>query len=414
MTDNNISQLHKPEPIDLLQQVLKQGAQQLLAKAIETEVQLLLDANKSLMTNEGKAGLVRNGYLPERTIQTGLGDIDVKVPKVRDRTGRNIKFNSALVPPYLKRSQTMEEFLPWLYLRGISTGDFSESLKHLLGDQAKGLSAGTISRLKSTWEVDFTHWQQRDLSKKRYVYVWADGVYCNVRMDDKICLLVIIGSDEAGNKELIAVSDGYRESEASWSDVLLDLKQRGLQSDPKVAVGDGALGFWKAMAKCWPETKGQRCWVHKTANVLAKLPKAIQPKVKGLLHEIWLSETKAQANKTMNDCISRYNVKYPKATKCLEKDREALLTFYDFPAEHWGHLRTSNPIESVFATVRLRTTKSKHCGSRATTLAMVLKLMETAQKRWHRLRGYNLLTDVITGVKFSDGIKQQQQDKEAA
>jgi putative transposase len=414
MTDNNISQLHKPEPIDLLQQVLKQGAQQLLAKAIETEVQLLLDANKSLMTNEGKAGLVRNGYLPERTIQTGLGDIDVKVPKVRDRTGRNIKFNSALVPPYLKRSQTMEEFLPWLYLRGISTGDFSESLKHLLGDQAKGLSAGTISRLKSTWEADFTHWQQRDLSKKRYVYVWADGVYCNVRMDDKICLLVIIGSDEAGNKELIAVSDGYRESEASWSDVLLDLKQRGLQSDPKVAVGDGALGFWKAMAKCWPETKGQRCWVHKTANVLAKLPKAIQPKVKGLLHEIWLSETKAQANKAMNDCISRYNVKYPKATKCLEKDREALLTFYDFPAEHWGHLRTSNPIESVFATVRLRTTKSKNCGSRATTLAMVLKLMETAQKRWHRLRGYNLLADVITGVKFSDGIKQQQQDKEAA
>jgi transposase-like protein len=232
-------------------------------------------------------------------------------------------------------------------------------------------------------------------------------------MDDKICLLVIVGSDEAGKKELIAVSDGYRESEASWSDVLLDLKQRGLQSDPKVAVGDGALGFWKAMAKCWPETKGQRCWVHKTANVLAKLPKAIQPKVKGLLHEIWLSETKAQANKAMNDCISRYNVKYPKATKCLEKDREALLTFYDFPAEHWGHLRTSNPIESVFATVRLRTTKSKNCGSRATTLAMVLKLMETAQKRWHRLRGYNLLADVITGVKFSDGIKQQQ-DKEAA
>lgn len=414
MTDTNISQLHKPEPIDFLQQVLKQGAQQLLAKAIETEVQVLLETNYSLMSADGKKGLVRNGYLPERTIQTGLGDVVVKVPKVRDRTGQGIKFNSSLVPPYLKRSQTIEEFLPWLYLRGISTGDFSESLKHLLGEQAKGLSSGTISRLKSTWEADFTVWEQRDLSKKRYVYVWADGVYCNVRMDDKICLLVIIGSDEAGNKELIAVSDGYRESEESWSDVLLDLKQRGLTSAPKVAVGDGALGFWKAISKCWPETKGQRCWVHKTANVLAKLPKSIQPKVKGLLHEIWQSETKKQANKAMDNCIDRYQIKYPKATKCLEKDREALLTFYDFPAEHWGHLRTSNPIESVFATVRLRTTKSKNCGSRATTLAMVFKLMETAQKRWHRLRGYNLLADVITGVKFSDGIKQEQQDQNAA
>ena len=259
MTDNNVSQLHKPEPIDIFQQVLKQGAQELLAKAIEAEVQQLLAANQSLITQNGKAGLVRNGYLPERTIQTGLGDIDVKVPKVRDRTGGGIKFNSLLVPPYLKRSQTVEEFLPWLYLRGISTGDFSESLKHLLGEQAKGLSAGTISRLKSGWEDDFNVWQKRDLSKKRYVYVWADGVYCNVRMSDKICLLVIIGSDEAGNKELIAVSDGYRESAESWADVLLDLKQRGLQSDPKVAVGDGALGFWKAVAKYWPETKGQRC-----------------------------------------------------------------------------------------------------------------------------------------------------------
>ena len=414
MTDNNVSQLHKPEPIDILQQVLKQGAQELLAKAIEVEVQQLLATNQSLLTEDGKAGLVRNGYLPERTIQTGLGDIDVKVPKVRDRTGGGIKFNSLLVPPYLKRSQTVEEFLPWLYLRGISTGDFSESLKHLLGEQAKGLSAGTISRLKSGWEDDFNVWQKRDLSKKRYVYVWADGVYCNVRMGDKICLLVIIGADEAGNKELIAVSDGYRESAESWADVLLDLKQRGLQADPKVAVGDGALGFWKAVAKYWPETKGQRCWVHKTANVLAKLPKSIQPKVKDLLHEIWQSETKAQANQAMDDCIERYEIKYPKATKCLEKDREALLTFYDFPAEHWVHIRTSNPIESVFATVRLRTAKSKNCGSRSTTLAMVLKLMETAQKRWQRLRGYSLLADVVTGVKFSDGIKQEQQDKNAA
>ena len=324
------------------------------------------------------------------------------------------KFNSSLVPPYLKRSQSIEEFLPWLYLRGISTGDFSESLKHLLGEEAKGLSAATISRLKTSWEADFTQWQKRDLSKKRYVYVWADGVYCNVRMDDKVCLLVIIGSDELGNKELIAVSDGYRESEASWSEVLLGLKQRGLSIEPKVAVGDGALGFWKALSKCWPTTQGQRCWVHKTANVLAKFPKAMQPKVKSALHEIWQSETKEEANKSMTNCVKLFEAKYPKAMRCLEKDREALLVFYDFPAEHWGHLRTSNPIESVFATVRLRTTKSKNCGSRVTTLAMVLKLMETAQKRWHRLRGYNLLADVITGVKFRDGIKQEQQDQDAA
>jgi|TARA_B110000091_G_C13762332_1_gene452741 putative transposase len=414
MNDNNISQLHKPEPTDLLQQVLKKGAQQLLAQAIEAEVQQLLADHKGLLTEDGKTGLVRNGYLPERTIQTGLGDIDVKVPKVRDRTDNGIKFNSSLVPPYLKRSQSVEEFLPWLYLRGISTGDFSESLKHLLGEEAKGLSAATISRLKASWEADFTQWQKRDLTKKRYVYVWADGVYCNVRMGDKVCLLVIIGSDELGNKELIAVSDGYRESEESWSEVLLGLKQRGLSTEPKVAIGDGALGFWKALARCWPTTQGQRCWVHKTANVLAKLPKSMQPKVKSALHEIWQSETKEQANKNLDNCIELFEAKYPKAMKCLVKDREALLVFYDFPAEHWGHLRTSNPIESVFATVRLRTTKSKNCGSRATTLAMVLKLMETAQKRWHRLRGYNLLADVITGVKFRDGIKLEQQGQDAA
>ena len=414
MSDDNISQLHKPEPTDLLQEVLKAGAQKLLAQAIESEVQQLLMDHSELITTEGKAGVVRNGYLPERTIQTGLGDIEVKVPKVRDRTGHGIKFNSSLVPPYLKRSQSVEEFLPWLYLRGISTGDFSESLKHLLGEEAKGLSATTISRLKASWEDDFTQWQKRDLSKKRYVYVWADGVYCNVRMDDKVCLLVIIGSDELGNKELIAVSDGYRESETSWSEVLLGLKQRGLNIEPKVAVGDGALGFWKALAKCWPTTQGQRCWVHKTANVLAKLPKSMQPKVKNALHEIWQSETRELANKSMDNCIELFEAKYPKAMECLGKDREALLVFYDYPAEHWGHLRTSNPIESVFATVRLRTTKSKNCGSRTTTLAMVLKLMQTAQKRWHRLRGYSLLADVITGVKFSDGIKQEQQDLDAA
>jgi len=281
MTDSNIFKLNKPDQRDPLQEVLREGARKMLAAAIETEVSDFIKQHGSLKTDEGELAVVRNGYLPERPIQTGLGDIVVKVPKVRDRCESGIKFNSSLVPPYLKRAKNIEEFLPWLYLRGISTGDFSESLKHLLGPDAPGLSAATICRLKLDWEQDYRDWSRRDLSKKRYVYIWADGVYSNVRLDDRLCLLVIIGSDETGRKELLALSDGYRESAASWEEVLVDLKQRGLKIAPKLAVGDGALGFWKAVAKLWPETDQQRCWVHKTANVLGKLPKAMQPKVHG-------------------------------------------------------------------------------------------------------------------------------------
>jgi len=275
------------------------------------------------------------------------------------------------------------------------------------------LSAATISRLKQDWEQDYQDWTRRDLSQKRYVYVWADGVYSHVRMDDRLCLLVIIGSDENGRKELVALSDGYRESAASWEEVLTDLRQRGLKTAPKLAIGDGALGFWKAVGKLWPDTDQQRCWVHKTANVLEKLPKAMQPKVKEALHAIWQAETREQAYQAFDHCLERFELKYPKAMACLAKDKEAMLAFYDYPAENWQHIRTSNPIESVFATVRLRTIKTKHCGSRTTTLAMAFKLMETAQKKWLRLRGYQQLADVITGVKFVNGIKQtgdQQQD----
>ena len=306
----------------------------------------------------------------------------------------------------MKRTKTIEEFLPWLYLRGISTGDFSETLKHLLGPDAPGLSAATISRLKQDWEVDYKDWNKRDLTKKRYVYVWADGIYSNVRMDDRLCLLVIIGSDEHGRKELLALSDGYRESAASWEEVLTDLAQRGLKLPPKLAVGDGALGFWKALSKLWPDTDQQRCWVHKTANILEKLPKTVQPKVKEALHNIWQAETREDAHKAFDNCIERFSPKYPKAMDCLAKDKDSLLVFYDYPAENWQHIRTTNPIESVFATVRLRTTKTKNCGSRITTLAMAFKLMETAQKKWQRLKGYQHLADVITGVKFVNGIKQ--------
>jgi putative transposase len=324
--------------------------------------------------------------------------------------------SSSLVPPYLKRAKNIDEFLPWLYLRGISTGYFSETLKHLLGADATGLSAATISRLKQDWEQDYQKWSRRDLSKKRYVYVWADGVYSNVRMDDRLCLLVIIGSDETGRKELLALSDGYRESAASWEEVLTDLKQRGLKMAPKLAIGDGSLGFWKAVTKLWPETDQQRCWVHKTANILEKLPKAMQPKVKEALHDIWQAETREEAYKAFDDCIERFSPKYPGAMDCLAKDKASMLAFYDYPAENWQHIRTTNPnpIESVFATVRLRTAKPKNCGSRITTLTMAFKLMQTAQKKWFRLRGYNLLADVINGVKFVNGIKQAEDQKQNA
>lgn len=414
MTDSNVITLNKPEQNDPLQELLREGARKMLASAIEAEVATFIEQYSSLKTETGKAAVVRNGHLPERSIQTGLGDIAVKVPKVRDRSGAGIKFNSNLVPPYLKRTKNIEEFLPWLYLRGISTGDFSESLKHLLGKDAPGLSATTISRLKQDWEQNYKDWNKRDLSKKRYVYVWADGVYSNVRMDDRLCLLVIIGSDERGNKELLALSDGYRESAASWEEVLMDLTQRGLQTPPKLAVGDGALGFWKAVGKVWPATDQQRCWVHKTANVLEKLPKAIQPKVKEALHNIWQAETREEAYRAFDNCIERFSPKYPRAMDCLSKDKSSMLAFYDYPAENWQHIRTTNPIESVFATVRLRTNKTKNCGSRATTLAMAFKLMETAQKKWQRLRGYKHLADVITGVKFINGIKQTGDQKQDA
>lgn len=402
MSNDNMISLQSPE--DPLNRLLKDGARQLLAQALEAELAQLLSEYAEKRDQHGRAAVVRNGYLPERTIQTGLGDINVKLPKVRDRSGSGVKFNSKLVPPYLKRTKAIEEFLPWLYLKGISTGDFQETLQSLLGIEASGLSSNTICRLKSSWATEYQKWRKQKL-KKRYVYVWADGVYSNIRMDDRLCLLVLIGVDEHGNKELLSVADGYRESEASWTDVLVDLQKRGLTVAPKLAIGDGALGFWKAVAKQWPETSCQRCWVHKTANILNKLPKSVQPRVKEALHDIWMAETKETAYSAYFSCIRRFEDKYPKAMECLSKDKENLLAFYDFPASHWLHIRTTNPIESVFASVRLRSNKAKNCGSRTTTLTMVFKLMQSAQKRWNKLRGFTLLADVITGVQFKNGIK---------
>ena len=417
MSKSNLHALSQPEVAtnDPLHELIQQGARDLIAQAIETELDSLLKQHKDLKAPDGRKAVVRNGHLPKRTVQTGVGDVEVQVPKVRDRSGSGIRFNSQLLPPYLKRARSLEELIPWLYLRGVSSGDFQEALSALVGEQAKGLSANTVSRLKAKWLDEHKDWQRRDLSQKRYVYWWADGVYSNVRLDDRLCLLVIIGVTEHGHKELVAVEDGHRESEASWRELLTDLRERGLEPSPKLAVGDGALGFWKALSKVFPDTRHQRCGVHKTANVLDKLPKSVQPKVKSALHEIYLAETRDSAHKAFDSALRRFRDKYPKAMENLEKDRDELLAFYDFPAIHWIHLRTTNPIESTFATVRLRTKRSRSCGNRDTTLSMVFKLLQSAQKRWKRIKGFDQLKLVVNNVQFRDGIEvDDQSDRNAA
>lgn len=411
MKDCNLKEVTTPvqKVADPLTELLRNGARDLIRQAVEAELSAMLSEYEDLKLIDGRQAIVRNGYLPERTIQTGIGDVTIKVPKVRDRIGSGIHFQSHLLPPYLRRTKSIEELIPWLYLKGLSTGDYSEALGSLLGEHAKGLSPNTVSRLKSQWLDEHQNWQRQDLSQKRYVYWWADGIYSQVRMDDRLCLLVIIGVTEHGHKELVAVSDGYRESSASWEELLTSLRQRGLSHSPKLAAGDGALGFWNAISKVYPDTRHQRCWVHKTANILNKLPKSVQPKVKAALHEIWMASTRKDAYKAFDNTLALFTPKYPKAMECLNKDREELLAFYDFPAEHWTHIRTTNPIESAFATMRLRTKKSRNCGSRDSTLAMVFKLMESAQKRWIKIRGFNLLTLVVNNVKFEDGVKVVEQ-----
>jgi putative transposase len=410
MTQDNVIDLKKPEAFidDPITDILRHGTRRLLTAALEAEIETFLRQYKALSDGNGHQRVVRNGYLPEREIQTGIGQVPVRAPRIRDRqpdpyTGR-IRFMSAILPPYLRRTKSIETLLPWLYLKGVSTGDFTDALAALLGKDAPGLSAGTISRLKTVWQDEYKKWQQRDLANKRYVYFWADGIYCNVRMDDRQCLLVIIGATEDGRKELVAIEGGIRESEQSWLEVLVDLKRRGLQTPPELAVGDGALGFWKAISKAYDTTRWQRCWVHKTANILNKLPKSLQAKAKDRLHQIWMADDKVQAEKNFDAFIQTYEAKYPKAVECLVKDREALLTFYDFPAEHWRHIRTTNPIESTFATVRLRTAKVRGCFSSLTVLTMAFELCRCAQKRWIRLHHPERLGQVIRGVKFVDGI----------
>ena len=395
---------------DALTEVLCSGAQRLLAEAIEAEVAEWIDSHAHIADAAGRRQVVRNGYLPKRSILTGIGPVQVEQPRVLDRRGAEGEvFSSKILPPYLRKTRSIEELIPWLYLKGVSTGDFSDALGALVGPDAHGLSASTVTRLKEVWEGEFQEWTNRSLEGKQYAYLWADGVHFNVRLEeDRQCILVLMGATADGKKELIAVADGYRESEQSWKELLLDGKARGLVVDPKLATGDGALGFWKALDQVYPTTRAQRCWVHKTANVLDKLPKRVQPRAKDALHQIWMAETKQDANIALDLFLATYQAKYPKACECLSKDRTELLTFYDFPAEHWKHLRTTNPIESTFATVRLRHRRTKGSGSRMACLTMVFKLMQSAAKRWRLLNGSQLLDDVIHGVQFIDGIKTQQ------
>jgi putative transposase len=410
VTETNVFQLSQPGTFsDPLSEVLRNGARALLAQAVEAEVSSLLCCHADKLTDDGRRRLVRHGHLPEREIMTGIGPVAVRCPRVRDRGGEGcerIRFSSTILPPYARRSKSLEVLIPILYLKGISTGDFEDALIALLGRDASGLSASTIGRLKEAWSEEHARWSKRDLSAKRYIYFWVDGIHVQARLEDTAqCLLIIIGATPEGRKEFVGLTDGVRESAQSWRELLLDLKRRGLSIGPELAVADGALGFWQAVEEVWPQTRGQRCWVHKTANVLNKLPKSQQPKAKRALQEIWMAETKKDALAAFDAFVETWGVKYDKAAECLIKDRDALLAFYDFPAEHWKHLRTTNVVESSFATVRHRTVRSKGCLSNKTALAMIFKLAEAAEKSWHRLNGHNQLPKIILGIKFADGIE---------
>lgn len=400
--------------VDPLTELLKSGARQLIEQAVEAELQELLAGVAGRRLADGRAEVVRNGYLPEREIQTGIGPVTVKIPKVRAKSGEPVSFRSALVPPYVRKTRSLEAALPWLYLKGVSSGEMESALEVLVGPQAKGLSASTVSRLKRVWAGEYERWRQRRLDQQRWVYIWADGVYSGLRAEQaKLCALVVVGVNERGEKHFLAIEDGVRESTQSWREVLVRLKSRGMNA-PELAIGDGAMGFWAALEEVFGDTRQQRCWVHKSANVLNKLPKSAQPKAKQALHDIWQAPTRAEAEKAFDTFIKTYEPKYPKVAQCLLKDHEELMSFYDFPAKHWQSLRTSNPIESTFATIRHRTKRSKGCLSRDAMLHMMFKLGMCAEEKWRKLRGFDYLAKVITGVKFRDGIELTQADQKAA
>ena len=415
MKKDTVVELRRPaQGQDLLSTMLRDGAQRLVAQAVQVEFEEFLWRFSGDRVEDGRAAVVRNGFQPEREVLTGLGPVAVRVPKARSRVEAPAVFHSRLVPPYVRRAKSVDAVLPWLYLHGVSTGNMQEALAALLGPEAAGLSASVVARLKGCWMEEYRRWRRAKLGKDRWVYLWVDGIYSGLRAEnERLCALVVIGVNERGEKKLLAIEDGVRESKQSWREVLLALKGRGLAIPPRLAVGDGALGFWAAVREIYPETRPQRCWVHKTANVLNYLPKSLQPKAKAALHEIWMAETKPQALVAFEQFVAAFGAKYPKAVECLVKDREALLAFYDFPAEHWIHIRTSNPIESTFATIRHRTERTKGCLTRDGMLAMIFKLGMSAEKNWRRLRGFEWLAKVISGVKFRDGIEVQQRVRKA-
>ena len=419
MTNSTITPLVQPGAFsDLLTEVLRIGARRLLAHAVEAEVSGFIDAHAGDRLDDGRARIVRHGHLPERDIQTGIGAVRIQQPRVRDRGedgSARIHFSPSILPKHARRTKSLDAVLPILYLKGISSGSFQDALSALLGPEAPNLSSDTILRLRESWNEELAHWRARDLSARRYVYIWADGIYFQARMEDQSqCMLVIIGATPEGRKELLGFTSGYRESAQSWAELLIDLKARGLAHPPLLATGDGALGFWSALGKVFPTTRQQRCWVHKTANILNDMPKAMQTKVKVDLHNIWMAESRLEAEKALSLFLRKYQAKYPKAADRLTRDKDELLAFYDFPAEHWTHIRTTNPIESTFATVRHRTKRSKGCLSMKTMELMVFKVIKEAEKTWLRLRGKNQLPKLITGVKFSDGIEQLNQNNQSA
>ena len=393
-----------------LEEVIREGGRRLIQSVLEEEVNNWVESMSHICDEKGRRLIRRNGYSPERAIHTGMGPVQIRQPRARNT--KEHKFTSSILPKYMRRVPSLDNLIPVLYLKGLSTSVFPEALESIIGPDAKGFSAKSVERLKARWVSEFDDWNKRSLEEKRYVYVWADGIHFNVRLGDKenkrMCFLVLLGSTVKGKKELVAVLDGYRESKASWLELLRDLQQRGLKYSPNLAIGDGALGFWAAMGEVWPDTKTQRCWVHKTANVLDKMPKSIQAKAKKRIHDIYLAETKEEAEKSWGEFFALYDDKYPKACECLAKDKDELLNFYSFPAANWIHIRTTNPIESTFATVRHRSKRTKGCGSRNTTLTMVFKLCQEAEKNWRRLRGYKHLSNVIQGIEFRDGYTEQE------
>jgi putative transposase len=419
MGEDTVVRLQKPGTVrDALTELLREGAQQLLKQAVEAELAEFLAAHAQKRDEHGRAAVVRNGYLPEREVLSGIGPVAVRVPKVRSRTDEPVVFRSSLVPPYVRKAKSIEAALPWLYLRGISSGAMQEALAVLVGEEARGLSAPVVSRLKQQWQEDYRRWSERRLDADRWVYWWVDGIYSGLRGEqERLCALVVMGVNERGQKHFLAIEDGVRESVQSWREVLLKLKACGVETPPKVAVGDGALGFWAALEEIYPQTRAQRCWKHKASNVLNYLPRSVQGKAKGALHEIWMASTRRQAEIAFDRFLATYQGKYPKATECLQKDRAALLAFYDFPAEHWVHLRTTNPIESAFATIRHRSDRAKGCVTRATMLAMMFKLGLAAEQRFRKLKGFAHLAKIIAGVRFVDGvekIKDQEVSRAAA